>query len=106
MVVATTVQGRHAVTPHAQHFRVFLRHPRRACAARRGEKYMNARRKEFLDNIIQPGKIIFPFTRLQLRPAKYAHRHHIAICLLHHGNIFFDNTGIIFPLLRVIVGAM
>ena len=106
VVVSPTVQRRHAVTPYPKHFRIFLRHPRRTRTARGSEEYMNTRRVKFLNYRIQPGKIIFPFARFEFRPAKYPDRHHITFCLLHHGNVFFNNTGVIFPLFRVIIGAM
>ncbi|KTG77510.1 hypothetical protein K16_10490, partial [Klebsiella pneumoniae] len=48
----------------------------------------------------------YPFAWLQFRPAKYSHRHHIAFCLLHHGNVFINNIGVILPLLRIIIRAM
>ena len=91
---------------HAQDFGVFLRHPRRTRAARRGQKYMNAGGIQFIENSIQPGEIKYPFARLKFRPAKYAHRHHIAFCLLHHGNVFINNVGVILPLFRIIIRAM
>jgi len=60
----------------------------------------------FIEDNIQPGEIKYPFAWLQFRPAKYCHRHHIAFCLLHHGNVFINNIGVILPLLRIIIRAM
>ena len=106
VVVAPTVQRRHAIATDAQDLRVLLRHPRRARAAWGREKDMNSGGIQFIQDTVQPAKLKYAFLRFKFRPAKYSYRHDITFCLLHHGNIFIDNIGIVLPLLRVIVGAM
>ena len=106
VVMTSTVQRRHPIATDAQDLRIFLRHPGRARAAWGREKDMNAGGIEFIQDTVQPAKLKYAFLRFKFRPAKYPYRHDITFCLLHHGNIFIDNIGIVLPLLRVIVGAM
>ncbi|MOA31377.1 hypothetical protein D3C78_1525290 [compost metagenome] len=87
----------------AQHFRVFFRYPGRFSAAGGRQENINPVRVQCIQHIIQPAKLIFPFCRFQFRPAEYAYRHHVALGLFHHRDIFLKNIGLIEQLVRIII---
>ena len=106
MVVPLAVQVANALVAHAQHFGIFLAHPRGPRAAGRGEKDMNAIGVERIQHALQPIEIVFPFPGFERGPGKNAHAHQVAMRQLHQAHVFFQRTGNVPPLIRIVVPAM